>query len=212
MDMFSWIWKIIIKLFIIIIFLSTIFFMYCYIFLYVFHQDFVNFCGYTLFEVGSGSMSPTIKSNDVVVVKINDNYNETDIITFLYKDNYVTHRVIQINHDSLVTKGDANNVVDDTIDKNQVVGRVIFILHNVGIWRKVLFSPRVLITFVISLVLLIFTVSYDNNLYKTFRKRRISKKKIREMKKEIRNNKKSDKSRKKKLLAKKNVRRNSHDK
>ena len=37
----------------------------------IFGKDYVSFFGYTYFAVASGSMSPTIETNDIIIVKIN---------------------------------------------------------------------------------------------------------------------------------------------
>ena len=43
---------------------------YCYAQLKVFDKDYVNFFGYTIFQVITGSMEDTIKINDIVLVTL----------------------------------------------------------------------------------------------------------------------------------------------
>ena len=81
---------------------------------------------------------------------------ENDIITFLYDDDYVTHRVVKIDGNKVITRGDANNVYDVSVSSDKVVGRVVSIWKNVGVWQRVLFSPRVLIMFIVTLILCVF--------------------------------------------------------
>lgn len=107
-------------------------------------KEYANMFGYTFFEVATGSMSPTIKVGDVVIVKITKNVNKNDVIVFKDENNFITHRLIETNQDELVTKGDANNSKDRKILKEQVLGQVIFIAPKVGIWKKVLLSPQIL--------------------------------------------------------------------
>ena len=46
-------------------------------------NQYPSYFGYTLFEVASGSMKPTLDVNDVIIVKIeNDNLKKDDIIAF----------------------------------------------------------------------------------------------------------------------------------
>ena len=176
--------------------ISLSFLVYCYFSIYVLGNDYVNVCGYTFFEVGSGSMSPIILSKDAIIVKIDDDYKVNDIISFYYHDTVVTHRVIKISDDKIITKGDANNIKDLSIRRSKVIGKVVFIIRRAGIWKKVFTSPSVIILVIITLFLLIITLSYDSRLYKKFRMRRLSKKKIRDMKKVIREkNKKKIKKR-----------------
>lgn len=83
----------------------------------------VGVFGNYVFKVASGSMVPTIKVGDYILVKKTTNFQKGDIITYKTKDNNITHRIIIINDDgTIVTKGDANNTEDKPIKKNQVVG------------------------------------------------------------------------------------------
>lgn len=83
----------------------------------------VGVFGNYVFKVASGSMVPTIKVGDYILVKKTDEYKKGDIITYTTKENNITHRIIKINDDgTIVTKGDANNTEDKAIKKSQVVG------------------------------------------------------------------------------------------
>ena len=185
--------KVVVKVIIASLFLCLSFLVYCYFSFYVLKSDYVNVFGYTFFEVGSGSMSPTILSNDVIIVKLNENYQTNDIVTFYFDDSIVTHRIVKIFDDRIITKGDANNVRDLSIDKDSIIGKVVFVWKKAGIWKKVFMSPRVVILVIITLVLFIVTFSYDSHLYRKFRMRKLSKKKIRDMKKSIRERDKKEK-------------------
>ena len=46
--------------------------------------------------VKSNSMYPTLKINDLVVIKKSNTYNENEIVTYKFTDNYlITHRIIK---------------------------------------------------------------------------------------------------------------------
>lgn len=124
----------------------------CYAQLKIFNYDYINFCGYTIFQVITGSMEDTIKINDIVIVKLTDDVKENDIITYRYKEDFVTHRVIEINEDEIITKGDANTSKDDPITQKDIVGKVVFIIANVAIWFEVLKSPQVIIAILITII------------------------------------------------------------
>ncbi len=50
-----------------------------------------------------------------------------DIITYEEDDNYfVTHRIISKDGNSLITKGDRNNELDNEISSSKIIGKVIF--------------------------------------------------------------------------------------
>ena len=123
-------------------------------------KDYFELFGYSVFNVATGSMEPTIKQNDIIIVKMTDRYEIDDIVTFEKDDAYITHRIITINDNNLITKGDANNTNDVAIDKKSVLGKVVKILHNAGLWQKVLTSPKIIIMIFLTLVLFDFAFSY----------------------------------------------------
>lgn len=90
---------------------------------------------------GSGtSMVPSIKSHDLVIIdmKSNTNISNGDIITFKANAVYyplaisglITHRVIYTEDKYIKTKGDNVSKPDLPIDKFQVVGKVVAIIHR----------------------------------------------------------------------------------
>lgn len=126
------------------------------------NKKYANYFGYTLFEVASGSMRPTLDINDVVLVKISkDNLNANDIIAFESENDIITHRIIFIDGNTITVKGDSNNVVDKPIEKEQVIGKVIKTYSKLGVWKKVLMEPKILISIFITLLLFDFALSYN---------------------------------------------------
>ncbi len=120
----------------------------------VLKNDYSNFFGYTLFEVETGSMKPTIKPGDWIILKTSKDVKVNDIITYKQGKNFITHRVIETYRNSYVTKGDNNNSKDSPIAQKQVVGKVIKILPKFGILKKTIFNPIVIIFSLITLVIL----------------------------------------------------------
>ena len=96
----------------------------------------ISFFGYQMFTVISGSMQPTIKVGDIILIKKQDNYFVNDIVTYKSDNNYITHRVVEINDLNVVTKGDYNNALDDPIHVSNVVGKVVLILNTSCIVRN----------------------------------------------------------------------------
>lgn len=95
----------------------------------------LNFPGnYKILLVQSGSMSPAINTGDLVVVKPSSKYKKGDIVTFLSKGKITTtHRIADIQNNQIITKGDANQVSDqDSIEKEQILGKVFYILPHFG--------------------------------------------------------------------------------
>lgn len=120
----------------------------------ILHKDYASFFGYTYMNVISGSMADTINVDDFVFIKLgNKNINEDDIVTFKVDDTIITHRVISIVDNKVLTKGDANNDSDNLISKEDIIGEVVYIGKEFGIYLKVLKTPIVFITAFISLIL-----------------------------------------------------------
>ena len=132
----------------------------------VLHKGYVNFFGYSIFEVATGSMKDEIDIGDAVLVKINDDYDVGDIITYKNGEDYITHRVVTKTDRYIITKGDANNTNDNPIDNSLVLGKVVKILPKVGIWKKVLLTPKVIILILITLFVFSILFSYDGNAIK----------------------------------------------
>ena len=120
--------------------------------------------GYAVLEVISGSMEPKISIGDIVIIdtKVND-YKVKDIVTF--KDingSFVTHRIIEIKDDEIITQGDANNTVDDSITKEQLVGRYVYKIDGLGALMKSFRNPLTLVMILIIGVISCVLVSTDS--------------------------------------------------
>ena len=79
-----------------------------------------------LYQMSSGSMANTLKTNDYILVMKSNNYKKGDIVTFIKEDRIVTHRIVDINGSKITTKGDANFNVDKPITKDKIIGKTIF--------------------------------------------------------------------------------------
>lgn len=121
-----------------------------------------NYFGYTFFEVKSGSMEPTLHINDVILVKITKESLQKDDIIAFYSDNAViTHRIIFIDGDVITVKGDNNNTIDKPIKTDQVIGKIVKVFDNLGIWKKVFMDPKILAFIFITLLLFDYALSYN---------------------------------------------------
>jgi len=122
-----------------------------------------NYFGYTFFEVASGSMEPALHINDVILVKItNENLKTGDIIAFNSEKAIITHRILFMDGDIITVKGDNNDVVDKPITRIQVIGKVIKVFPEMGIWKKVLTDPKILFAIFITMLLFDFALSYSD--------------------------------------------------
>ena len=78
-----------------------------------------------IYRVQTGSMEDGIHPGDYLLVMKQKDYKVGDIVTYREKDYLVTHRIISMNGDEIVTKGDANNTEDSPIQKSSIVGKMI---------------------------------------------------------------------------------------
>ena len=92
----------------------------------------VSVFGYSVLQVVTGSMEPTINTGEFIFVKKVpvDSLGKGDIIAYYtedeeIKDFLVTHRIIGVNEDgSFITQGDANPVPDDlSVRASRVLGK-----------------------------------------------------------------------------------------
>lgn len=143
----------------IIVIIVTIIFTYSFIQMKKNNTKYINLFGYTIMQVVSGSMADTINIKDIIIVKITNQVNKGDIVTFQNENILITHRIIEIENDTVTTKGDANNTKDTPIKKQDIIGKVVFIIPNVGIWQKVFTTPKVIISGTITLILMYFIVN-----------------------------------------------------
>jgi signal peptidase len=157
----------IVNLLIIIVIVAIIFCLYCVFSIKVLHKQYINLFGYSIFEVASGSMQKTINVGDAVLIKLNSgNYKKGDIVTYQNGNDYITHRIVTVENDYVITKGDNNNVNDNPIDKKLVVGKVVKVLPRLGIWKKVLLTPKVIVLVLVTLFIFSFMFSYDGKAIK----------------------------------------------
>ncbi len=135
-------------------------------------KDYTNYFGYTTFNITSGSMEPTIYIDDYVFVKLNNkNIKKGDIITFKKNNTIITHRIVSIDKNTIITKGDNNNVEDEPIKRKDVIGKVIHIGHEYGIYLKIIKTPQVFITFFISIILMDIALGEDKEVSKIEKKK-----------------------------------------
>ena len=105
--------------------------------------------GFRVFNVATGSMVPTYRVGDIIIVKeVNtDELKVNDPITYIGKDGdfagrVVTHRIINIEETNegkiFHTKGDANDIEDPVIKADQIFGKVVYKCFIISILAKLM--------------------------------------------------------------------------
>jgi len=122
--------------------------------------------GYFSAIIGSGSMEPTISVNDLLLIKGSAAYQPDDIITYISSQgSLITHRIMEISETGYITQGDANNIPDEEIPLQRVLGKVFFILPAAGGIFYTLLSPVGILIIVCAfiIVLLVLTMRRGEN-------------------------------------------------
>lgn len=148
--------KVLSKVTSIIILVLLLLSIYSFVSIKVLKKDLVQVNGYAVLEVVSGSMQPTINIGDLIIIDINDkNYNKNDIVTFYDEaNNFVTHRIISLNENTMVTKGDYNKSDDGETSLDKVVGKYVFRIKGLGNVLSILKKPLIIaLIFIISILI-----------------------------------------------------------
>ena len=75
--------------------------------------------------ISSTSMSPTIPAGSLVSVRADKKYRPGDIVVISDRDGFYVHRIIKINNEFVVTKGDNNISADTACTTDKIIGRII---------------------------------------------------------------------------------------
>lgn len=94
----------------------------------------LRFSGIHTYVVLSGSMEPNIKTGAIVLVDMTaEKYKVDDIVTYNIGNQPVTHRIVKMDENSCITKGDANQQEDPVpVKKSQILGKVLISIPFAG--------------------------------------------------------------------------------
>lgn len=138
---------------------------YNFVSINILKKNFTTVVGYGMLEVVSGSMEPTILKGDIIVIDTDvRKYKVGDIVTFYDSEgSFVTHRIISIVENQVITQGDNNNTEDDAIFMNDIVGKYKFKIRGGGVILAALKSPLTMIMILIIGILVCIFFSTDKN-------------------------------------------------
>ncbi len=97
---------------------------------------------FKVYVLHTGSMSPTIPSKSAVIVREHQ-YHVGQVVTFKEDGLTVTHRLLSINAEGLITtKGDANATADPWhVPERHIIGGVVATMPELGYWLVYFKSP-----------------------------------------------------------------------
>lgn len=115
--------------------------------------------GFGVSMVLSGSMEPELSVDDLVIVTKQSDYEVGDVVVYQKGRTLVIHRIISIDKDEVITKGDANNIEDEPIALKDIKGKEIAHIPFVGVAVRFFKSPVGFILLLVAAVAL-FEVPY----------------------------------------------------
>lgn len=150
----------------IILILLVAFNVYNFVSIKLLHKELPKIFGYSVLEVVSGSMEPTIMVGDLIVIDTNcEEYQKGDIITFRdVNGSFVTHRIIEIGVDEMITKGDNNDSLDEAMSPATIVGKYVTRIPQLGSVMSSLKNPLVMALILAIGIIVCFLVSTDKDL------------------------------------------------
>lgn len=83
---------------------------------------------YPIASITSSSMWPVLKSGDMVFirgVKGKSDIKVGDIVVYNNERGFTIHRVIKLGEETFITKGDANNVEDQPVKYQELIGKTV---------------------------------------------------------------------------------------
>lgn len=144
--------------------------------------------GFGAAVVLTGSMEPTLKTNDLVIVARSKSYSVGDIVVFQTSGSATIHRLIEIDEENGValTKGDANNTEDEPITTSKIRGKLLFRVPFVGFVMQYLKTvPGIIMMLVLLFTLLFLSVRAKDQDKSEEAKKSELERQIEELKKQI---------------------------
>lgn len=111
--------------------------------------------GYGASVVLSGSMEPTLCVGDLLIVREEEHYEAGDIVVYQSGSIPVVHRIVSVDGETVVTRGDANNTDDEPFPITALKGKVIRMIPKVGYGIWALKSPAAVVIMLVAAVLLV---------------------------------------------------------
>lgn len=111
--------------------------------------------GYGAAVVLSNSMEPTFSKGDLIVVREAESFLVDDIIVYQDGNSLVVHRIIELDENTVTTKGDANNAADEPVDVGVIKGKVICWIPKAGSLVEFMKTPVGTICIIVAAIALV---------------------------------------------------------
>lgn len=97
--------------------------------------------GYGMANVLSGSMEPTFSKGTLLLIRDTGQVEVGDIVVYQSGRELIVHRIISLQGDEVITRGDANNAADEPFARSQIRGKVIGWVPVLGSVAAMLKTP-----------------------------------------------------------------------
>lgn len=119
----------------------------------------------------SGSMEPTLKVGGILYyekIDLNE-LDEGDILVYQTKEHIISHRIVDINENGFITKGDINNSVDNyLVSDEQILGKgTNWSIPFIGYYADYIYSHKYLLYISLGVII----VDLCNDMYKEHKKK-----------------------------------------
>lgn len=119
----------------------------------------------------SGSMEPTLKVGGILYyekIDLNE-LDEGDILVYQTKEHIISHKIVDINENGFITKGDINNSVDNyLVSDEQVLGKgTNWSIPFIGYYADYIYSHKYLLYISLGVII----VDLCNDMYKEHKKK-----------------------------------------
>lgn len=115
--------------------------------------------------VTTGSMEPEIKSGELIIISEENRYYKGDIVTYEDDENFlVTHRIVNIDENKFIAKGDSNNINDEENLNSSIKGKVIYHSKMLGNFVLYFLKPIVVIYIIIFVGINIYFCIIEKNI------------------------------------------------
>ena len=91
--------------------------------------------------VMTGSMEPDLPVDSLIFVNKTNDYQQGDVIVIQDYYNLVVHRVVFIDENVVITKGDANNTEDEPMPLSAIRGEVVGHIPYIGAGVRIMKTP-----------------------------------------------------------------------
>ena len=110
--------------------------------------------GYGMANVLSGSMEPTFSKGALLFVRKDADLEVGDIVVYQAGSELIVHRIVALDGEQVITRGDANNVADAPFSRTQIKGKVIGWVPVLGTITALLKTPLAIVLILVCALLL----------------------------------------------------------